>query len=418
MKKYEKLYEQKIPSANLNKYKKERIIYRFKDVHMDLNVMHLLWQQSGGGTDTAEIWAATSRMKKKDRESWNREFAVQGERLEEMARESFKAGHLISAKEAYFRASCYYGTAGKREKQVSCFRIAGEMVVPALEPVEIPFEGKHLPGYFVKAVADNEKKKTLIFIGGGDTILEDLYFIAGNAGKIRGYNVFVVEMPGQGATVLNGMFMRPDTEVPMKAIVDYVLSRPDVDPEKLAAMGLSWGGYMVPRAACFEKRLKAIVANSIIPDGNIWMTEISPFGTIAKLENTIFFSLIKLILGSRMMPRLESLKKKWGARDMKHFVELNKEFYLDPRMIECPTLLLDGATENIFSRGVEILQEVALEAISHPKKKRITGPKELGADGHCQVVNTNFMNRVTFDWLDEVFEKAAIKTSHYSFFVI
>ncbi len=404
MKKYEKLYERTIPRASVGKYKKERIVYRLKDVHMDFNVAHLLWQQAGGGTDTGEIWAAISRMKKKNKESWNREFAVQGELLEEMARESMEGGHMVSAREAYFRASCYYGTAGEREKQVNCFRGAGQMVEPPLEPVEIPFEGKHLPGYFVKATGDKKKRKTLIFIGGGDTILEDLYFIAGNAGKIRGYNVFVVEMPGQGATVLNGMFMRPDTEVPMKAIVDYVLSRPDVDADKLAAMGLSWGGYMVPRAACFEKRLKAIVANSIILDGDIWMTQICPFGIIAKLENTILFSLIKLVLGPNMMPRLESLKKKWGARDMKHFVELNKEFYLDPRMIECPTLLLDGATENVYSRGVEILQKVALKAISHPKKKRITGPKELGADGHCQVVNTNFMNRVTFDWLDEVFE--------------
>ncbi len=411
MKRYEKLYEQKIPRANLSKYKKERITYRFKDVHMDLNAVHLLWQQSGGGTDTAEIWAAISRMKKKNKESWNREFTAQAERLEEMARESLTGDHLVSAREAFFRASSYYGTAGKREKQVECFRTAGELVEPPLESVKIPFEGKHLPGYFVKAADGNEKRKTLIYIGGGDTILEDLYFIAGPAGKSRGFNVFVVEMPGQGATVLDGMFMRPDTEVPMKAIVDYVLSRPDVDPEKLAAMGLSWGGYMVPRAACFEKRLKAIVANSIIPDGSIWMTEISPFGIIARLEGTVLFPLLKLFLGSSMMPRLESIKKKWGAKDMKHFVELNREFYLDPRMIECPTLLLDGATENIYSRGVEILQDVALEAISHPEKKRVTGPKELGADGHCQVANTNFMNRVTFDWLDDVFEKEAVKAA-------
>ncbi len=89
----------------------------------------------------------------------------------------------------------------------------------------------------------------------------------------------------------------------------------------------------------------------------------------------------------------------------------DREFNLDPRMIECPALLLDGTTENIYSRGVEILQEVALEAISHPEKKRVTGPKELGADGHCQVANTNFINRVTYDWLDEVFEKEAVKAA-------
>ncbi len=404
MRKYHALYETEIPRASQRLYKQNRIVYRFSDVHMDLNVMHLLWLQDGGGADTAEIWAATSRMKRRDRESWNQEFASLGRRLETLAKESLDNAHRVSAREAYFRASSYYGTAGERDRQVKCFRTAAALVEPPLEHVEIPFEGKHLPGYFVKAADGDRRGKTLIFIGGGDTILEELYFIIGRAGAKRSYNVFVVEMPGQGVTARQGMYQRPDTEVPMQAIVDYLLSRSDVDPEKLAAMGVSWGGYMVPRAACYEKRLKAIVANSIIPDGNIWMTEIAPFATIAKLEGTILFPLIRLLFGSTLMPRLESLQKKWGARDMKHFVQISSEFYLDPRMIECPTLLLDGEHEIVYSRGVEVLQEVALEAISHPNKKRITGPKELGASGHCQVANTRYMTQVTFDWLDEVFD--------------
>ncbi len=407
MKRYTKLYDTPIPRANVRTYKKERIVYRFRNVHMDFNVIHLLWLQSGGGTDTAEIWAAVSGMKKKNKEHWDQAFATLGESLEKMARKSLDEGHTVSAREAFFRASSYYGTAGVREKQTGCFNSAGQLMDPPLEPVSIPFEGKHLPGHFIKGHGDGAKRKTLIFIGGGDTILEDLYFIIGPAGVKRGYNVFIVEMPGQGATILEGMYMRPDTEVPMKAIVDYVLSRPDVDPQRLAAMGVSWGGYMVPRAACYEKRLKAIVANSIIPDGDIWMTRISPFGTIAKLENSIFFPLFKLLFGAKMMPRIESIRKRWGAIDMSHFVELNKAFYFDPRMIECPTLLLDGKTELSYSRGVDILQNISLEAIASPLKKRISGPKELGADGHCQAVNTNFMNQVTFDWLDTVFAQPA-----------
>jgi len=402
MKRYDLLYKQKIPRANLGIYKKERIVYGFKDVHMDLNVIQLLWQVSGGGTEMAEIWAAISRMEKVNRESWDSEFAFQGELLEQLAIESQQKDHIVSAREAFFRASSYYGTAKNREKQVECFRTAAQMSDTPIEPVEVPFAGKHLPGYFIKAANDYQKRKTLIFIGGGDTILEELYFLLGPAGVKRGYNIFAVEVPGQGATMLEGMHMQPDTEVPMKAIVDYALSRPDVDSEKLAAKGISWGGYIVPRAACFEKRLKAIVANSIIPDGSIWMTEISPFGVIAKLEGTILFPLLKLFFGATIMPRLEAIKKRWGARDMKHFVELSQQFYFDPRMIDCPTLLLDGETENKYSEGVGILQEVALEAINHTKKKRIIGPKNLGADGHCLVANTSYLARVTFDWLDEV----------------
>ena len=48
MKRYVRLYEQRIPRANLGIYKKERIVYGFKDVHMDLNVIQLLWQVRTG----------------------------------------------------------------------------------------------------------------------------------------------------------------------------------------------------------------------------------------------------------------------------------------------------------------------------------------------------------------------------------
>jgi len=409
MEKLPKLDEKKIPRANRGIYKKKRIVYRFTDMHMDLNVAYLLWMQAGGGADTAEIWAAISHMHKYDRENWQKSFAELALRLEQMGSKSLEQGHRVTAREVLFRSSCYYGTAGKRKKQVECFRRAGALVDPPVEPVAIPFEGKNLPGYFVKACEDDKRRKTLIFVGGGDTILEDLYFIIASAGVKRNWNVFVVEMPGQGVTAMDGMYQRPDAEVPMKAIVDYVLSRPDVDGEKLAAMGVSWGGYMVPRAACYEKRIKAIVANSIIPDGTIWMTEIAPFGTIAKLERSLLFPLIKLLFGSNLIPRLEGLKRKWGARDMQHFVDISSEFYLDPRMIECPTLLLDGELEIEYSAGVEILQELSLEAISHSNKKRITGPSRLGADGHCQVANSRYMTQVTFDWLDEVFENVHSK---------
>lgn len=205
MKRYDRLYEQKIPRANLGIYKKERIAYRFKDVHMDLNVIQLLWQVSGGGTEMAEIWATISRMEKVNRESWDREFVLQGELLEQLAIEAQQKDHIVSAREAFFRASSYYGTAKKREKQVECFRAAAQMSDTPIEPVAVPFEGKHLPGYFIKAANDNQKRKTLIFIGGGDTILEELYFLLGPAAVKRGYNIFAVEVPGQGGPGLESL---------------------------------------------------------------------------------------------------------------------------------------------------------------------------------------------------------------------
>jgi len=44
-------------------------------------------------------------------------------------------------------------------------------------------------------------------------------------------------------------------------VVDYLLTRPEVDPARIALMGISVGGYLAPRAAAFEQRLVALIAN-------------------------------------------------------------------------------------------------------------------------------------------------------------
>jgi predicted esterase YcpF (UPF0227 family) len=59
---------------------------------------------------------------------------------------------------------------------------------------------------------------------------------------------------------------RPDWEVPTRYAVDYVVSRGDVDAGRLAITGHSMGGYFAPRAAAYEKRITAVVANSLTPE--------------------------------------------------------------------------------------------------------------------------------------------------------
>ena len=44
-------------------------------------------------------------------------------------------------------------------------------------------------------------------------------------------------------------------------VVDYALSRDDVDPERIAIYGASMGGYMVARAAAFEHRIAAAITD-------------------------------------------------------------------------------------------------------------------------------------------------------------
>lgn len=62
------------------------------------------------------------------------------------------------------------------------------------------------------------------------------------------------------------MYFRPDWEKVITPVVDYVLSRPGVDPKRIAIQGISQGGYWVPPAVAFEKRIAAAIADPGVVD--------------------------------------------------------------------------------------------------------------------------------------------------------
>lgn len=65
-----------------------------------------------------------------------------------------------------------------------------------------------------------------------------------------------------GRTIrLQGLHFRHDWEAVMTAVIDFAEEQPEVDAHNLAHISLSLGGFLAPRAACFEYRLKAFIPN-------------------------------------------------------------------------------------------------------------------------------------------------------------
>ncbi len=56
-----------------------------------------------------------------------------------------------------------------------------------------------------------------------------------------------------------GLPLRPDWETVIRAVIDHLLSRSDVDGDRLVLMGCSLGGLLAARAASYEPRLAALV---------------------------------------------------------------------------------------------------------------------------------------------------------------
>jgi dipeptidyl aminopeptidase/acylaminoacyl peptidase len=67
--------------------------------------------------------------------------------------------------------------------------------------------------------------------------------------------------PGQGESEYE-LAIRGDYEVAVEAVVDWIAHRDDVDAGKIGLWGVSLGGYYAPRAAAFERRIKACIALS------------------------------------------------------------------------------------------------------------------------------------------------------------
>jgi pimeloyl-ACP methyl ester carboxylesterase len=54
---------------------------------------------------------------------------------------------------------------------------------------------------------------------------------------------------------------RPDWEAVVTPVVDFAAGRAEVDPDRMVIIGRSFGGYLAPRAAAFEHRLAALIAD-------------------------------------------------------------------------------------------------------------------------------------------------------------
>jgi hypothetical protein len=189
----------------------------------------------GEGGAFGELYSTARRIVDRDVESWTVEWTGTAERVEAIAHDCLSGGHVVSAREAFLRASLYWRTGlfyleSKDPRQLlmyhrhrSCFRQGSALFDPPIEPVRIPYEnGKTLPGYFMRASASGGPRPTLMILGGGDTTCEELYDFGGGAAAVRrGYNAFLWEGPGQvGAYALDpSLTYRPDWEVPTRYAV-------------------------------------------------------------------------------------------------------------------------------------------------------------------------------------------------------
>jgi dienelactone hydrolase len=350
----------------------------------------LLAAAQEGASMISECFLAASRMQPGDVESWYREWFRLGEVSAGRADQAEAAGRLQTAQNNWLRAANYYRSSefyleghDKRrietfDKVEACSRRVMALMNPRGEVVKVPYEnGAHLDAYFLRAPRAPAKTPVVICFGGLDEYKDELLHEITRHAFARGLSLLLVDLPGQGGTLRRQKIVnRHDTEVPVGRCIDYLLARGDVDPGRIALYGASLGGYYAPRAASFEHRLAAIVADCVLFQMR--------FREMADKPDLLIWRHLKWVFGAETIEGVIAKAEKFtlnGAIDK----------------IRCPFLIVHGEHDFVGT-------DTAVQAYEYAKRHGVDveikwfTAEETGAS-HCQIDNLTIGMEYVCDWL-------------------
>jgi hypothetical protein len=390
------------------------------DADLDAQLGRTLITIAAEGCDLGEAMATAARTGG-DQDAWYREWAATAEAAHHYADEALAQRHTVSARKAYMRAAEYWRQAfffirrdladdrlqhaWRRHREA--FRAALPLLGWNTVVAEIPFDGVTMAGYLMRPADDEVPRPTVLAPCGFDSTAEAGYFATGYMALPRGYNFFVFEGPGQGGTLYeHGTPFRPDFEVPFAAAFDWLLAQPGVHPDAVAILGRSFAGYLGPRAAAYEPRVAALIAD---PGQYDFASRAGVFAKGMDLSADDFLARLQAA-DTELDARLEGLldgrrnQEWWGARmaamgatTVGEFLRTQFTFTLEgiTDRITCPTLVTEG--EGDFASQSRRLYDL----LTCPKRlKEFT--EAQGAGGHCEGLGATLFEGYVFDWLDGV----------------
>lgn len=331
----------------------------------------------------------------KDMDSWTENWMM----LADKAKKEGRFGQATY----YYRMAEFYLTDDTHEK-LKCYYDFKECFIKANEGTaiaryEIPFEGTFLPAIRIDAT----KEKGIILVHGGyDSFMEEFYPVVKDCVN-HGYSLVMFEGPGQGLARKNNLTFRPDWEVPTSAVIDYF------QLDEVNLMGISWGGYLAPRAAAFDKRIKNVICYDIFYSGLDMI-----LNRLAKEDaNKLMFLLKtnqKLIVNKLFKEKMKySIDLDWK---IKHgmYITGTKTPYDFLKSIEQHNMskFIDKISQNILLLAGESDQYVPIERMEQIKKELVNAKsitsrifkKEEGGEQHCQVGNLQLVIEELYQFLD------------------
>ncbi len=375
-----------------------------------------------GGADPGEVLATTARIPNGDADAWVREWTATADGARDLARAAEAAGHRVSALGHYRRAATSYATvldvidhSSEAERlldlwrrQHECWERTVDLLPTPGHRIEIPYEDTTLAGWFFPApgAEPGERRPLVVMNNGSDGATSSMAGHGGAAAADRGWHWLAFDGPGQQRALFEqGIPFRPDWEAVLTPVIDAMVDRPDVDPERMAVIGVSQAGYWVPRALAFEHRFAAAVVDPGVVDVSASWTRDLPGRMRKELEagNREAFDR-EMRIGEKLDHRLAGILR---FRGRPYGLESASPYDLYRTVLE-------------YRLGDEVAQITTPLLITDPEHEqfwpgqslelhdRLTGDRELvaftaheGADGHCEPLAPMLREARIFDWLED-----------------
>ncbi len=391
-----------------------------QDPDWDYEIRTTLGGAFSGAADVGEVLTAVADVGK-DHRAWFRAWDALGERVAAAGESSAVAGHRVSAASAFLRASSYYAVAvnavaGLEDESplVPTFRKHRaawdrwvDLVDLDVERVQIDYEGTTLPGYFFRAGDDGAPgsvpRPVVIAVNGSDGSLTSLWSACVSGALRRGYHALVFDGPGQQSMLFeHGVPFRPDFEAVLTPVLDTVVARPDVDPERVTVYGISQAGYWVTRALAFEHRpAAAVVDPGVVDVATSWEREV-PKSLLKLLDKGDDHAFDRdMDLGMRFS---KGTARTWRFRARPYGVDGYAATLREVRRYDAtevagrvttPMLVTSPEDEQFWPGQSERLAGLV------PGATLATFSDGEGASGHCQPLARALTEQRMFDWLDE-----------------
>lgn len=328
------------------------------------------------------------------RETWS----TMADKLCSLAQEDEAAGRRLSAGEKYNRAATYYltcerlqahGAPGREalyQRFLETFARGIDLSKENCQRVEIPYEDKHLSGLLVRAEGIDGPAPLLVQVNGLDSTKEMKYRVGLPAWLARrGVSSLIIDQPGTGEALrLHGLTARYDSEHWASRVVDWLETRPEVDPKRIGLEGVSLGGYYCPRAVAFEPRF----ACGVVWGANHDWRDVQK----RRLEKE----------GNFPVPHYWAhVQWVWGAKDMDEFMAIAENVHLDGVLdrIRVPFLVTHGEKDSQIP--LKWAHRTYEQLVNSPKRELKIFTEREGGVQHSSFDNSINAGHYIADWIAE-----------------